>query len=76
MATEEATRQEDLEAQKNRPDREAGQASFEQSGYAATSVNGASGDWGSALDDFPEVVLGAAFVGGFLLGRLVRRLGS
>jgi hypothetical protein len=41
----------------------------------AASVNGAAATTPEApLEDRPEVLLGAAFAGGFLLARILRRL--
>jgi hypothetical protein len=40
------------------------------------SPNGFGADAEPPLGDNPEVIVGAAFVGGFLLGRLVKRLGT
>ncbi len=41
-----------------------------------TSHNGFAAESTSPLADSTELVVGAAFIGGFLLGRLVKRLGS
>ena len=45
-------------------------------GSPGTSQNGFAAESTSPLADSTELVVGAAFVGGFLLGRLVKRLGS
>ena len=42
----------------------------------SSSVNGHGAAGEPPLADSPEVVVGAAFLGGFLLGKLMRRLGS
>lgn len=42
----------------------------------STSYNGFEADSEPAFDPHPEFAIGGAFVGGFLLGRLMRRLGK
>lgn len=42
----------------------------------SSSANGYGAADEPPLPDNPEIFVGAAFLGGFLLGRLVRRLGS
>ncbi|MEX0992705.1 MAG: hypothetical protein WDZ37_01790 [Solirubrobacterales bacterium] len=42
----------------------------------SSSANGYGTPDEPTLPDNPEIVVGAAFLGGFLLGRLVRRFGS
>ena len=42
----------------------------------STSANGHGAEVEPPFADNPEVVVGAAFIGGFLFGRLVKRLGS
>lgn len=42
----------------------------------AAPVNGFAAEPEPPLADNPEVVVGAALIGGFLLGKLVKRLGS
>ncbi|MGB2695934.1 MAG: hypothetical protein WBD55_12230 [Dehalococcoidia bacterium] len=42
----------------------------------STSANGYGAEAESPFDENPEMLVGAAFVGGFLFGKLVRRFGS